>query len=131
MSGRGHMGWSQSGDKDMKGGILVFFPSYGTMDSVVERWKKTDIYDYLITAGGAIIVEQKGSATPTTDATNKQDSNYPVKKPYSNINSFKGNGSMISNESNEDPEQQLQGIVGTFEATLKRLGKCILLAVCR
>ena len=49
--------------KELRGGILVFFPSYGVMEKSISRWKQTGCYDRLEHVGGSIVVEPKGSAS--------------------------------------------------------------------
>ena len=59
------------GGPDLSGGVLVFFPSYGVMESAVERWNKTGMMDRLRTIGGGVIVEPRSSAgTPAATASN-------------------------------------------------------------
>ena len=65
MAGQGGLGTIGTGipmGSELKGGILVFFPSYNIMDNCVDRWKETGLLDKLSTVGGAVVVEPKGSA---------------------------------------------------------------------
>lgn len=114
---------------DCKGGILVFFPSYGLMESAVERWKQTGIFEKLHTVGGGIIVEPKSGGVVVDKDTKRKEKFGEVKKP-----SF-GKSTNPSTTANtpidEDSEKVLGGIVSEMERTLASRRRCIMLAVCR
>ena len=64
MAGQGGTGTIGAGippGAELKGGILVFFPSYGVMNNCVDRWKETGMLDKLSNVGGAVVIEPKGS----------------------------------------------------------------------
>jgi fanconi anemia group J protein len=114
---------------ELTGGVLVFFPSYGVMDSAIARWKETGLFNRLIVAGGNIVIEPQGSAgnagrgkaIARGSAIGKED-----------LNKKRNSGETTSDLVEEVEESDvLKGIVGEFEATLKRSRRCILLAVCR
>ena len=72
MAGQGGTGTIGSGippGAELKGGILVFFPSYGVMNSCVDRWKETGMLDKLSNVGGAVVVEPKGNGLGTGTGT--------------------------------------------------------------
>ena len=72
MAGQGGTGTIGSGippGAELKGGILVFFPSYGVMNNCVDRWKETGMLDKLSNVGGAVVVEPKGNGLGTGTGT--------------------------------------------------------------
>jgi len=139
MSGRGKMG-SVATDGELRGGVLVFFPSYGIMDSTVKRWQQTDLYNSLATAGGEILIEPRGASASSAAGRNDQNNSKATQSSSKKV----GNSTWITKSSSlpssskssvpdevEDAEQQFLGWVGKFESILRNRGRCILLAVCR
>jgi hypothetical protein len=59
---------------ELKGGILVFFPSYGVMESCVARWQQTGLLDALRNSGGAVVVEPKGNSPSPAASVNSSKS---------------------------------------------------------
>ncbi len=104
---------------DLKGGVLIFFPSYGALDSLRKHWIETGLWTQLHGVMGHIVVESKG--TSHVAAKDKFNS----KKNGIFVSSALSNSSEHTTDSN-DPT------IAEFEAALKdSKGKCILLAVCR
>lgn len=122
---------------ELKGGILVFFPSYTSMESLVKRWKETSLFQKLKIAGGDIVIEPKGNtkdggisnrvaALTSANDTKKVGGGFgdDIKKPKvldDNVNGTNGNSD----------EKMLAGVVTEFETALKSKNRCLLFAVCR
>ena len=162
MAGQGGVGYIGDGlppGPELDGGILVFFPSYGVMDSCVDRWRETGLLEKLRNVGGAVVVEPKGSgtgasagnaaATAAAAARNKNQGFQKIDR-WSDSSSgdtvgSKGFGITSSNVNakaaqrgvgDDDDEGAgggpgLGGVIREFEATLASRGRCVLLAVCR
>lgn len=101
----------------LTGGVLVFFPSYGTLDSAVNCWKSTGIWEEISLAIGHIVIENRGSEKVSRD--NQQTVSKYKSEKYETTNFLSSNSS-----------QQL-GTIEEFETALQRRGTCMLLAVCR
>jgi len=95
---------------DLLGGVLVFFPSYGTLDSTVKRWRQTGAWGRLCSAAGHVVVELKGSQS-ASHGDNCQG----------------GKGKTVDG----GRQQQQMDPVAEFESALQQLGRCMMLAVCR
>lgn len=109
---------------ELTGGVLVFFPSYGVMDSAINRWKETGLFNRLIVAGGNIVIEPAGSGGSMRGKPKQlklTGTDNVVEKHHDTIDAI--------DELEEN--DVLKGIVGQFEAALKRSRRCILFAVCR
>jgi Rad3-related DNA helicase len=106
----------------VSGGVLVFFPSYGLMETMLERWKVTGILDSLRECCGAVVTETR-SKTKNKDKENR--SQYQGFKPP-----MKG---QIIEEGydSEDERVSIDNIVVEFNRALTRYGRCLLVAVCR
>lgn len=104
---------SQNRSLNLLGGILVFFPTYGTIDSAVSRWRSNGLWEELCQAAGHIVIESKGSEKTSGSAGKKF--------PDSEKTNF-----VVSRDS-----QQQMGTIEEFESALQRKGSCMLLAVCR
>lgn len=119
-------------DMELHGGILVFFPSYGSLESAVDRWKATSLYQRLEAVGGAIICEPKGSGNEISkklSVENDKRSNDTVQKI-----SFFGETRPRINEAEDEngiSSDMLQGLVQNFDQMLRENRRCIFLAVCR
>lgn len=143
MSGKGSAGMMMPvggslplGD-ELRGGVLVFFPSYSLMDSFVAHWRASGLYDRLRNLVGAIIVEPKGSAkenrAPTAEEADSAASGAGTNKPLTGFmaaNTYKKKVSELGAGADvEDPT--VRGVLGEFEAAMRRFGGCVLMAVCR
>ena len=146
MAGQGGMGTIGTGmppGPELKGGILVFFPSYGVMNNCVDRWKETGMLDKLGNVGGSVVVEPKGSNAGPASARAKPQ---VVKKgdrwsdsSGGEVTGPKGFGFTSSaapkaaaiDEDDDGSGAVLGGVIKEFEATLSSRGRCVLLAVCR
>ena len=127
--------------KELKGGILVFFPSYTWMDSLIERWKGTGVLEQLRLLAGHIIVEPKSSASKESVVGKKPDSKNASsgsgsfmtstalhsKPMHSVADTGKGDG----NEKADGEGDVMKGLVGQFDSVIAKHGTCILFAVCR
>jgi hypothetical protein len=112
-----------------KGGILVFFPSYHIMESTVERWKFTGVYDKLKSAIGYIIVEPKGSSGKNANQ-NDNNSSSSTNNPKKNF-MLEGSVSKPNKAKNEPEDEAFNGIINEFDNAIAQIGSCLLLAVCR
>ena len=164
MAGQGGTGTIGSGippGAELKGGILVFFPSYGVMNNCVDRWKETGMLDKLSNVGGAVVVEPKGNGLGTGTGTgtgvngkekggsrrgdrwndSSSSSSSSSNSNNSDIGGFQFStassrniGKSIDDDDTDDngiASAALGGIIKEFEATLASRGRCVLLAVCR
>lgn len=123
------IGSTRDAAPELTGGILIFFPSYGSMDNVISRWKESGLYNKLAVAGGGIVIEPKGVSS-TASARAKSE---PKKPPTNNKKISFLDPKTTAVESSDDPDttHMLHGVVGEFESTLRMSRRCILLAVCR
>jgi hypothetical protein len=126
--------------KELKGGILVFFPSYTWMDNLIERWKGTGVLEQLRLLAGHIMIEPKSGATKDAVVGKKSDfknssagsgsfmtSTVLHSKPtHSAVETGRGDGS-----DRADGEDVMKGLVGQFDSVIAKHGTCILFAVCR
>lgn len=97
---------------NLTGGILVFFPAYGTMDSAVARWRSTGLWGDLCQAAGHIVMENRGSEK-VKSKTGKDKQETMEKTNF-----------VMSTENQ-------MGTIEEFESAIQRRGTCMLLAVCR
>jgi hypothetical protein len=111
--------------QNMRGGILVFFPTYGVMESVAKRWQESGLWGAMEEAGGHIVMETRSGITPTAP-------------PKSSTQAWKDQKRFKQRE--DDDEQSSSRHAGgtsqmstieSFESALQRTGRCLLLAVCR
>lgn len=119
------------GAPELKGGILVFFPSYGVLESTAKFWQQSSIWTDLEAVAGRVVMEPRGSQgaqTQSRSASTSRDRSDPV-KPNSNF---------VTSRLGPDPSagtddgQVLGGVIAEFEDALSQdSGRCILLAVCR
>lgn len=158
MAGQGGTGTIGSGmppGPELKGGILVFFPSYGVMDNCVERWQATGLLEKLRNVGGEVVVEPKGSGTASVSARDKgggyRDKDRPIAgrqrdrwSESSTTDASTAGFGFASTSSTKIMDEDdgtlgggggggasLGGVIKEFEATLASRGRCVLLAVCR
>lgn len=116
---------------DIKGGVLVFFPSYTIMDSMISRWKEVgnpSLYERLKLIAGNIIVEPR-ARSEVKNTTNFRDNKSSDGK-YGGKNIDDKVPVIIDDISTEEKELMLS-LVKTFESALSANGRCLLLAVCR
>ncbi|KAJ1402048.1 hypothetical protein B484DRAFT_405534, partial [Ochromonadaceae sp. CCMP2298] len=55
----------------VKGGVLVFFPSYAVMERIITRWKESGLFDKLRNHVGKVLVEPRGSGTAEVEDNDK------------------------------------------------------------
>lgn len=104
--------------RPLRGGILIFFPSYGVMDNAIERWKATGVYEKIKSIYGALLVEPKAG-------TIDQDKSF-IESGSSKVS----NKNIVSTE-DSGGEYSYNDVVGKFEHAIGRYGGCVLMAVCR
>ena len=109
---------------ELKGGVLIFVPSYGVLDSLKSRWVETGLWEKLRSVMGTIVVESKQNIAP---------SNSDLKVPYGNKKttiSFSGGN---ETDTAVSPANALvESSIALFDNAIKGSGgRAILLAVCR
>jgi hypothetical protein len=114
---------------ELRGGVLVFFPSYSLLDSIKKRWQETSIWDKLSAAMGSIVVESKnGSASAPTRRVATQRDFYDTSASSEHPNPS-SKGKSASYEPGGGGEASAYEM---FEnAVQANGGRCLLLAVCR
>lgn len=106
----------------MPGGILVFFPSYDSMDTMLTRWRQTKLMEKLLALGGEALVEPKGtSGGNQKSAASARTSRGPTKEE------FRGREEEESNQAAE--EQQLKDMVSQLDRVLSSRRRCMVFAV--
>jgi len=110
----------------VKGGVLVFFPSYSVMDSSISHWKQIGIYDKLKNIVGNVISESRASvgissSSSSSSSSNSQSSSFMTTKAKT--------VSAVDNASQLD--QEFNSVVSEFNQSIDRYGGCVLMAVCR
>ena len=119
----------------VKGGVLVFFPSYSVMDSSISHWKQIGIYDKLKNIVGNVISESRasvgisssssssssGSSSGSGSSSNSQSSSFMTTKAKT--------VTAVDNASQLD--QEFNSVVSEFNQSIDRYGGCVLMAVCR
>lgn len=113
-----------AGSTAVAGGVLVFFPSYGVMAGILERWKQTNLYERLLEANGQVVAEESANrgvskgkkATGAGGAAGKR-----------------GGGAAAEPEVDveQEEERKADSVLAAFNGALARYGRCLLLAVCR
>lgn len=130
----------------VRGGVLIFFPSYAVMENVCARWKETGVYDKLRGAVGSVLMEPKGAGISTVGGNSGNTSGDVRQKTYSSHSNYRSSepvsepSFMMSGvtrkaktvgEEEEEGSEEFRTIVGQFEHAIKTYGGCVLLAVCR
>lgn len=116
----------------VKGGVLVFFPSYSVMDSSISHWKQIGIYDKLKNIVGNVISESRASVgisssssssgiSSSGSSSNSQSSSFMTTKAKT--------VTAVDNASQLD--QEFNSVVSEFNQSIDRYGGCVLMAVCR
>jgi hypothetical protein len=110
--------------EELKGGILVFFPSYGMMEKAIVRWKQSGCWDRLIHVCGTIVVEPKGSQPAV-------GSNSSTRVGATTVSKVKKIDPDEEESTETGPTYSIGSLQDEFEQGLKASGRCILMAVCR
>lgn len=106
------------------GGVLVFFPTYAVMDSAIQRWQQTGLWDQLSGACGKIVIEGKSISSNSAKAK-------AGFKPFASQRVQPKWEDMDGEDMQPDTAHAIASAVQDFEAALKTFKKCLLLAVCR
>ena len=122
---------------ELRGGVLLFFPSYKAMDSAIARWTHSGLLDALRNYGGPIVVEPRaaagGKAAPMpaafTGATDKKRLRSTSSDPFENPSVL--NPKDDDEDSGENGDTMIKGIVSELEAALASHSRCLVMAVCR
>ena len=102
-------------NQPVPGGVLVFFPSYSLLESMLSLWRETKIYDEMVSVCKAVVEESRLRKT----------------QPPSNFRG--GNKNLDTNEDSDtdDDAIHVESIVSDFHKAISKHSKCLLLAVCR
>ena len=131
----------------VRGGVLIFFPTYAVMDDVIRRWKEANIWSKLKQAGGEIVVEKR-AADYMRSGNRSSSHSLSSSEGGINRNIFGGSaekrgklasdsvpgerpGSHGGRDVTEDDNSDLNRVIVEFERELKRNRRCVLLAVFR
>ena len=138
---------------ELKGGILIFFPSYTVMEDCIKRWKETGCWDKLKVRGSeeSLVVEPRGSSNNNnsvrtsnnknnhSDNNNNNNNSDSTVKKVSKV-SFVNNSNSSRNRDAADDKDEAGGdgnnksfgvTMTQLESALSRFGTCLLFAVCR
>lgn len=110
----------------IRGGVLVFFPSYGLLDAALERWKATGLFQKIAQIAGAVVVETKAKSAKPADAQTSFN-NSTTEQAFGVITGKKGK----SLEGADGQDENVLGLVAEFESAIASKGSCILFGVCR
>ena len=117
----------------VKGGVLVFFPSYSVMDSSISHWKQIGIYDKLKNIVGNVISESRASVGISSSSSSSSSSSGSGSSSNSQSSSFMTTKAKtvtaVDNASQLD--QEFNSVVSEFNQSIDRYGGCVLMAVCR
>lgn len=99
------------------GGVLVFFPSYSFLESMLKIWRETKVYDEMVTVCKAVVEESRMRKVPASGQVN-------------------GVGVIKRLDADEDSDSEedaihVESIVSNFHKAIAKYSKCLLLAVCR
>ena len=140
---------------ELKGGVLVFFPSYGVLEGLKRRWTETGLWEKLRSTMGSIVVETKGSSNSNSNSNSNNSSgssgaasrgaapnHFGGARAADALNSSASNSSHSGSSSNSkgkggdgditSSDSVAESTMAAFEAAISGSGgKCVLLAVCR
>lgn len=109
------------------------------MDSAVERWKFTKLFDALQDTIGHVIIEPKSSSMNQNNSNtgSKVSSSVSSKseKEGKSVDNFMFQAVTKSSTANQkrkaEDDDSFNNIIDEFDKTIQRIGSCLLLAVCR
>jgi hypothetical protein len=114
----------------VKGGVLVFFPSYSVMDSSISHWKQIGIYDKLKNIVGNVISESRASVGISSSSSSSSSGSSSSNSQSSSFMTTKAKTvTAVDNASQLD--QEFNSVVSEFNQSIDRYGGCVLMAVCR
>lgn len=114
MSGKGSYGMNLPNSStipqgnELRGGILVFYPSYSAMEGFIQHWEKSGMLDKMRNIVGAIVIEPRGSGkgvssegkTSSTSSGTGGNSGRTGSSSLQNESSRWGNGSSFQDNQN-------------------------------
>jgi hypothetical protein len=108
---------------ELKGGVLVFFPSYGVLEGLKKRWTETGLWEKLRSVMGSIVVETKSGSVAGTDRANH----------FGGARAESASGSKAKADVDvASSDSVAESAMAAFESAINSSGgKCVLLAVCR
>lgn len=128
----------------VRGGVLIFFPSYAVMENVAARWKETGVHDKLRNSVGAVLMEPKGAGisnaggAPGSSGAKKSNGGFhsgrdqhPAVEGNFMLNGGVTRKPKVLDDEDGEGGEEFRTIVGQFEHAIKVNGGCVLLAVCR
>ncbi len=108
---------------ELKGGVLIFVPSYGVLESLKSRWVETGLWEKLRSVMGTIVVESKQNSALL---------NSENKIPYSKKATVSFSGGNEADNSVSAANTAVENSIALFDSAIKGSGgRAILLAVCR
>lgn len=102
--------------KSMDGGVLVFFPSYSSMEDIINQWKQSSVWNDLERAASRVFVEPR-NFSEASDAAKREREGRQSKA-----------GKSLGEPQDETEEQNF---FDAFKKHVSTRGTCLLLAVCR
>lgn len=160
-AGGGNGGWGAYGmtvarpaaPPVVRGGVLIFFPSYAVMENTCARWKEIGVFDKLRAIVGSVLMETRGSGGAPgagADGAKSYNRTYSANSSgsggYNYSNNSNGSGpanfmmggtvpkkakSLAADDDGDEGSEEFRTIVGQFEHAIKTYGGCVLMAVCR
>jgi hypothetical protein len=128
----------------LNGGVLVFFPSYGTMETASSRWKESGLWAQLTQVMGKVVAETQSKKSNWTNKSHVSNSYVPYDRNekwtaggakqshWKSAGTKQPAGQNRNRDTDKDTDKDVvAGIIQDFEGALALHGKCLLLAVCR
>lgn len=123
---------------ELRGGVLVFFPSYGMMEQAAKRWHLSGVWNRLVSAIGAVVMEEKGgggggqprSAVGSSPSTNGSGGKYGTKATNA-YQEVEYNEHALEDDAPTQGNRNVDTTIVKFEQALSGNRSCMLLAVCR
>jgi len=116
----------------VKGGVLVFFPSYSVMDSSISHWKQIGIYDKLKNIVGSVISESRAAIGNSTNSNGSSGSSSGSSSSNGHSStSFMTTKARVITAVDDTQDQEFSSVVNEFNQSIDRYGGCVLMAVCR
>lgn len=103
-------------NQPVQGGVLVFFPSYSLLASMLSLWRETKIYDELVSVCKAVVEEST------------------IRRVPASVNFSGSSIKKVDIDEDSDSEENAihtESIVSNFHKAISKYSKCLLLAVCR
>ena len=129
---------------ELRGGVLLFFPSYTAMEAAVQHWTSTGLLERLKRVMGSVVMEPRGGEASQKKGTANSSGSGWGRRPYGRgegtvqptagfaTTTSAGHSSVTKSVGEEgDEDRVVSGVVAEFESAIRTFGKCLLMAVCR